>query len=41
VVAKRLRTSIAAVTDERLIVPVSGVLDRHRLTRARLDEAAG
>jgi GTP-binding protein EngB required for normal cell division len=41
VVAKRLRTSITAVSDERLIGPVSAVLERHRQTRVHLDEAAG
>jgi GTP-binding protein EngB required for normal cell division len=40
VIAKRLRASIAAVSDERLILPVGEVLLRHRLTREHLDEAA-
>ena len=38
-VASRLRKSIAAVTDARIVAPVSAVLERHRATREQLDRA--
>ncbi|MFC0681162.1 GTPase [Lysobacter korlensis] len=35
----RLRKAIAAVTDERIVAPISAVLARHRTTREQLDRA--
>ncbi|WP_035939979.1 YfjP family GTPase [Knoellia aerolata] len=40
VVDKRLRSSIAEVAQERILAPVTAVLDRHAQTRAHLDAAA-
>ena len=40
-VAKRLRISIAEVTDARILAPIDDVLTRHGETRAHLDEASG
>ncbi|KGN39207.1 ABC transporter [Knoellia subterranea KCTC 19937] len=40
VVDRRLRESIATVADERILAPVSGILDRHRQTRQHLESAA-
>ena len=34
------RTSISAVAEERILAPVSAVLERHARTRAHLDAAA-
>jgi hypothetical protein len=39
VIANRLRKSIATVTDERIVAPISAVLERHRATREQLDRA--
>ena len=39
VIAGRLRTSIAATVEERIVTPVTEVLDRHRRTREGLDRA--
>jgi energy-coupling factor transporter ATP-binding protein EcfA2 len=39
-VAGRLRESVQQVARERLVSPVQEVLDRHRMTRQCLDEAA-
>jgi GTP-binding protein EngB required for normal cell division len=39
-ITARLRTSIAAVTDERIVVPIAEVLERHRATREHLERAA-
>jgi GTP-binding protein EngB required for normal cell division len=38
-ITTRLRKSIAEVTDERVVRPIAGVLDRHRSTREHLDRA--
>jgi hypothetical protein len=38
-VGSRLRTAIADVATEQLVVPVREVLDRHRVTRANLETA--
>jgi GTP-binding protein EngB required for normal cell division len=40
VVGRRLSESVAAVADEHLLLPVEGVLVRHRETREHLDAAA-
>ncbi|HKX65795.1 MAG TPA: GTPase [Intrasporangium sp.] len=40
-IGKRLTEAVANVADERIIVPVDEVLDRHRETRQHLDRAAG
>lgn len=37
VIAQRLRVSVATVADERVLIPVDEVLDRHRETREHLD----
>ncbi|MDN5798216.1 MAG: 50S ribosome-binding GTPase [Intrasporangium sp.] len=39
VIGKRLHEAVAAVTDARVIAPVGEVLERHRSTRVKLDEA--
>lgn len=39
VIGKRLSEAVAAVTDERVIRPVTEVVERHRTTRRNLDEA--
>jgi hypothetical protein len=39
VVGKRLRSAIAEVATDQLVVPVRSVLDRHRVTRERLEAA--
>ncbi len=39
-VSRRLRDVIEGVASERLVAPVSAVLERHRRTRERLDAAA-
>lgn len=41
VVARRLETSVAEVTDTRILAPVAAVLGRHAETREHLDEARG
>ena len=38
-ITARLRKSIAEVTDERVVRPIAGVLERHRSTREQLDRA--
>jgi len=38
-VGSRLRTAIADVATDQLVVPVREVLDRHRETRESLDTA--
>lgn len=38
-VARRLETSVAEVTDARVLAPVAAVLERHAQTRRHLDEA--
>ena len=40
VINGRLRDSISLVADERVLAPVSTVLDRHRETRRHIDAAA-
>lgn len=40
VVDKRLRTSISTVAEERILAPVTAVLERHAQTRSHLDAAA-
>jgi hypothetical protein len=40
VIGKRLTEAVAKVADERIVVPVDAVLDRHRQTREQLDRAA-
>jgi predicted GTPase len=40
-IARRLRTSVAEVTDARVLVPIGEVLGRHGQTRRHLDEARG
>jgi hypothetical protein len=39
--AARLRSSVSAVTEARIVAPVAAVLERHRSTREGLDRAAG
>ena len=38
-VGARLRTAITEVATDQLVEPVRGVLDRHRETRERLEDA--
>ncbi|MFC7489329.1 MULTISPECIES: YfjP family GTPase [unclassified Knoellia] len=40
VINKRLRDSISVVADERVLSPVTAVLERHRQTRQHIDTAA-
>ncbi|HEU5143568.1 MAG TPA: GTPase [Dermatophilaceae bacterium] len=40
-IARRLRTSVAEVTDARVLAPIAEVLGRHAQTRRHLDEARG
>ncbi len=40
-IARRLETSVAEVTDARILAPVAEVLGRHAETREHLDEARG
>jgi hypothetical protein len=40
IVAARLTEAVAAVADDRVLVPVDQVLARHRETREQLDAAA-
>ena len=40
VIGRRLRKSVAAVAEERIVVPIDEVLVRHRETRQHLDVAA-
>ena len=40
VIDGRLRDSIAVVADERILAPVTAILERHRETRQHLDAAA-
>ena len=40
-IGKRLTGAVAKVADERIVIPVDEVLDRHRETREHLDRAAG
>ncbi|MFW5471023.1 YfjP family GTPase [Knoellia sp. CPCC 206435] len=40
VMDKRLRSSISAVAEERILAPVTAVLERHAQTRSHLDRAA-
>jgi GTP-binding protein EngB required for normal cell division len=40
-IARRLRTSVAEVTDARVLAPIGEVLGRHGETRRHLDEARG
>ena len=40
VVGRRLTDAVAAVADERILIPIDGVLARHRETRQYLDVAA-
>lgn len=40
VIDRRLRTSIGEVAQERILEPVTEILDRHRATREHLDAAA-
>jgi GTP-binding protein EngB required for normal cell division len=39
--AGRLRKSVSQVTQERIVAPIAGVLDRHRSARENLDRAGG
>ncbi|AXG12963.1 GTPase [Intrasporangium calvum] len=41
VVGKRLFEAVAHVADERLLIPIDEVLDRHRQTREHLDRVLG
>ena len=41
VVGKRLFEAVAHVADERLLIPIDEVLDRHRQTRDHLDRVLG
>jgi GTP-binding protein EngB required for normal cell division len=41
VVERRLRAAVTEVAHERIVDPVSAVLDRHRVTREALDAARG
>ena len=41
VVGARLRDAVTAVAHQRIVEPVAVVLERHRLTRERLDAARG
>lgn len=40
-IGKRLTEAVAKVADERIVIPIVEVLDRHRETRQHLDRAAG
>jgi len=40
-IGKRLTEAVAKVADERIVIPILEVLDRHRETRQHLDRAAG
>ena len=40
VIDKRLRASISTVAQERILAPVTAILDRHAQTRRHLDDAA-
>jgi hypothetical protein len=40
-IARRLQTSVAEVTDQRILAPIAEVLGRHAETREHLDEARG
>ncbi|MFM6850640.1 MAG: ABC transporter, partial [Terrabacter sp.] len=40
VIDGRLRESISTVADERILAPVTAILERHRATREHLETAA-
>ena len=40
-VDRRLRSAVSGVSDERIVEPVTQVLERHASTRERLDVAVG